>query len=176
MQRAATKATKGFTLIELMIVVAIIGILATLALPAYEDYTVRAKVSEMIMATGSCKLNITETAMFKIPRHEGIEGRTLGCPTQTNVSQYVKQISVHVNGEIEIIGQGHPKLQDRRILLVPYMDAELKKPVVFNIFMHKDNLTGVPGMDGTIKGWKCEATSSGVNYAIEPRYLPSSCR
>ena len=54
------KAQKGFTLIELMIVVAIIGILAAIALPAYQDYTVRAKVSELILAGSAGKVQVAE--------------------------------------------------------------------------------------------------------------------
>jgi len=51
---------KGFTLIELMIVVAIIGILAAIALPAYQDYTIRSKVSELILAASATRTAITE--------------------------------------------------------------------------------------------------------------------
>ncbi|OCR21954.1 hypothetical protein AFK24_27270 [Pseudomonas syringae] len=59
------KAQKGFTLIELMIVIAIIGILAAVALPAYQDYTARAKASELILAASSARTCVTETVASK---------------------------------------------------------------------------------------------------------------
>jgi type IV pilus assembly protein PilA len=59
-QELHMKKQQGFTLIELMIVIAIIGILAAVALPAYQDYTVRAKASELILAASSAKLSVGE--------------------------------------------------------------------------------------------------------------------
>lgn len=59
---AMRRFAKGFTLIELMMVVAIIGILAAVALPAYQDYTIRAKVSELIFAASSYKISVAEKA------------------------------------------------------------------------------------------------------------------
>ena len=84
------RAQQGFTLIELMIVVAIIGILAAVALPAYRDYTVRAKVSELMLAASSAKLAVSESA-----NTNGAMPASLDIATQS--SDYVSKVEYASN-------------------------------------------------------------------------------
>jgi prepilin-type N-terminal cleavage/methylation domain-containing protein len=77
---------KGFTLIELMIVVAIIGILAAVALPAYQDYTLRAKVSEVMLAASACRTSITEVYQSNSAASLPVGG-AWGCEFGTAASQ-----------------------------------------------------------------------------------------
>src|SRR5688500_5729458 len=82
---------KGFTLIELMIVVAIIGILAAVALPAYQDYTKRAKVSELILAASGCRTSITE---YFQSATSAASDNGFGCENTTaSVSRYVASVA-----------------------------------------------------------------------------------
>ena len=84
MKTQIQKTQQGFTLIELMIVVAIIGILAAVALPAYKDYTVRAKVSEVILAASSAKTAVSEFAQ--------VNGTLTGATVATQASDYVTKV------------------------------------------------------------------------------------
>src|SRR5207248_1656111 len=90
---------QGFTLIELMIVVAIVGILAAIAIPAYQDYVARSKVSEAMATLGACKTSVTEY----IQVNAGSAPNTLakgGCSSVS--SQYVSNLDVTAGGKITV--------------------------------------------------------------------------
>jgi len=140
---------QGFTLIELMIVVAIIGILAAVALPAYRDYSVRAKVSELILAASSGK---TQVAEFVNTNGAMPTAASLGLASQT--SKYVASLAyTQTNASVGV-------------LTVTATAAESA------ISGGTLALTGTINASGQVD-WACAAASSG---GIQARYLPSSCK
>ena len=145
----------GFTLIELMIVVAIIGILAAVALPAYQDYTVRAKMSEVILAASTCRTAVTEV----VQSSSGSLPSTWGCESASQSSKYVKSISVGSAGEVTVTatGTGNTGVDDKSITLTPL----------------KSDGTGISQAGDAIYEWKCGPTSGS---GIDAKYLPGSCR
>ncbi len=91
---------QGFTLIELMIVVAIIGILAAVALPAYQDYTKRAKMSEVILAASACRTTVTE--VYQTGSQTTVQANNWGCESTSATSKYVSSIATTVNGAVTV--------------------------------------------------------------------------
>ena len=152
--------------ILLMIVVAIIGILAAVALPAYQDYTARAKVSEVVLAASTCRTAITEASQTGLSGNATANG--FGCGEGATTSQYVASVATSAAGAITVTAQNISQLGTKNQLqLVPYTNAALTTAAVAADF-NRASLKPVVG-------WKCQ-TGATAATAMEAKYLPASCR
>jgi type IV pilus assembly protein PilA len=161
---------KGFTLIELMIVVAIIGILAAIAIPAYQDYTIRSQVSEGLTLAGAAKAAVAES--YSQSGQAPINRMTAGMSNvETDTSgKFVTQVLV-TNGTITITygNEANAKINAKTLALTPYQTP-----------------------DASV-AWKCGAAPAPVNTAllgtnsggtvaavgttnVDTKYLPKACR
>ncbi len=141
---------KGFTLIELMIVVAIIGILAAIAIPAYQDYITRSKVTELVTAASSCKTSVAE--FYQSQNAFPVDQSASGC--SNNPTKYISSLTVAANtGVITVAastGTGAiPAAAAGNYVLTPTANSS----------------------NGTID-WACNTAAT----TIPKKYLPANCR
>jgi type IV pilus assembly protein PilA len=146
------KVQQGFTLIELMIVVAIIGILAAIAIPAYQDFTIRSKVTELINAAGVCKTSVAEYYQAK----GTFPGATdSGCSTVGTANSNAPIVAAGT-GVIAVNAGGG-------------LATQLTGNASGTLLNYTPTLAG--GAGSAIVAWDCKTGTT-----ITAKYLPATCR
>lgn len=146
------KVQQGFTLIELMIVVAIIGILAAVAIPAYQDYTIRAKVTEGLSLAGAAKTAVAETYSSK------------GAPPTSNASAGIATNTSIVGNNVSQV-----TISGRGIISIKYGTKLGGSPVANSLIVGLKPSFTAGGVT-----WDC--TAANLITTMPAKYMPAQCR
>jgi type IV pilus assembly protein PilA len=163
---------KGFTLIELMIVVAIIGILAAIAIPAYQDYTIRAKVTEGLNLADSAKTAVAEA--YQSNDMVGVAAAAATWTAAFTPTKYVQTVVISATGLITVMyGAATPQISGLTLNLQPYISVGGTKTIL------------ATNQSGNID-WACastaQTTANAQGMAAVPagtvlaRYVPTACK